>query len=136
MARYPHAPTVSFWGQRLLAIFAMVFGVLTLISGGSVLFGPAGARVWAGSYVGFVVWFNFFAGAVYVLAAIGLWQGTRWAPRLSALIAIATAVVAIGFATAILRGTAFEMRTVGALTLRFGFWAAVALIATRAMRPT
>ena len=113
----------------------MIIGVLTLISGGSVLFGSASVQAWAGSYVGFVVWFNFLAGAVYVLAAIGLWQSTRWAARLSALIAIATAVVALGFAFVVLRGAPFEIRTIGALILRFSFWAAIAVIAKRALRP-
>ncbi len=119
---------------KLLIIFALVFGVMTVFSGGSVLFGPAEAQVWAGNYVRFVVWFNFSAGFAYIGAAIGLWSRADWAVRLSGLIAIATAVVALGFATVVAFGSPFEMRTVGALTIRVSFWTAVALIARRVAR--
>jgi hypothetical protein len=114
----------------------MIFGVMTVLSGGGVLFGPAETREAAGNYVGFVVWFNFLAGGAYVAAAIGLWLRKNWAAHLSTLIAAATAAVASGFAFLVLRGEAFEMRTVGALAFRFVFWAAVALLAHRATRKT
>ena len=130
-----HLSTPSI-GVRLLAIVALVFGVMTLFSGGSVLFGPAEAQVWAGNYIRFVVWFNFLAGGVYIVAAIGLWMGADWAVRLSVLIALATAIVALGFAIVVMRGSPFETRTVGALALRFSFWTAVALITKRAIKPT
>lgn len=100
------------------------------------LFGSAEAQTWAGNYVLFVVWFNFLAGFVYVVAAIGLWFGKGWAARLAGLIAIATAIVALGFVIVVFQGSAFELRTVGALALRFTFWAAVAWIANRAIRRT
>ncbi|EPX77175.1 hypothetical protein thalar_02896 [Litoreibacter arenae DSM 19593] len=90
------------------------------------LFGPEKAGELAGNYVGFVVWFNFLAGGLYIIAAIGLWTGKVWAAYLAALIAIATAVVAFGFAFVILRGRPFEMRTVGVLILRFSVWAGIA----------
>ena len=130
----PNQSTPVRW-IKPIAVVALVFGLLTLFSGGNVLFGPDEARASAGQYVGFVVWFNFLAGGVYVLAAIGLWLGKSWAPRLAALIAIATAVVGLGFTFVVLRGSPFEMRTVGALTLRFAFWAAIALITTRRSAP-
>ena len=126
----PTPDKLSAWARPIAAI-ALVFGVMTLFSGGSVLFGPPEARVWAGNYIGFVVWFNFLAGGAYVVAAVGLWQGRRWAVWLAALIAAATALVALGFAIVVLRGAAFEMRTVGALTFRTAFWTAIALIAAR-----
>ena len=117
-----------------MAVIAMIFGVMTVFSGGSVLFGPAEAREWAGSYIRFVVWFNFLAGGAYVAAATGLWLRKKWAAHLSILIMVATAVAATGFSIVVLRGEAFEMRTVGALAFRFIFWAAVALLAYRAFR--
>ncbi|MBV1903786.1 MAG: hypothetical protein KUG58_09145 [Marinosulfonomonas sp.] len=122
MTRQPEFSATSSLTQKTIAVIALVFGTLTLFSGGNVLFGPDAAQAWAGDYVGFVVWFNFGAGAIYVLAAIGLWLGKSWAIGLSALIAVGTAAVALGFAFVVLRGTLFEMRTVGALALRFGFW--------------
>lgn len=125
-------PDRSSLAQKILAVIALVFGLLTLFSGGNVLFGPDAAQQMAGNYVDFVVWFNFLAGAIYVLAAVGLWFSEGWAAGLSAILALATAVVALGFAYVVLRGAPFEMRTVGALALRFVFWAGVAWSAYRA----
>jgi len=125
-------PRPSSLAQRTLSGLALVFGVLTLFSGGNVLFGPDAAQKMDGNYVDFVVWFNFIAGGVYVLAAVGLWLGVGWGAGLSALIALATAFVALGFACVVLRGTPYEMRTVGALAFRIVFWTGVAWRAYRA----
>jgi len=110
-----------------VALLAMIFGLATLFSGGNVLFGADEARVLAGAYVPFVVWFNFIAGFFYVLAAIGIWLGRSWAFGLSAFIAAATAVAALAFAIQVFQGGAFELRTVGALALRVGVWAVIAM---------
>jgi len=110
-----------------IAILALVFGLVTLFSSGNVLFGPDQARELAGAYVPFVVWFNFIAGFFYVLAAIGIWLGRNWAFSLSAFIAAATAVTALVFGIQVIQGGAFELRTVGALALRIGFWAVIAM---------
>lgn len=134
MNSHSRLPTTSFLWARPIAAVALIFGVMTVLSGGGVLFGPAETRELAGNYVGLVVWFNFLAGGAYVTAAIGLWLRENWAAHLATLIAVATAVVAVGFAFLVLRGVAFEMRAVGALALRFAFWAAVALLAHRATR--
>ena len=51
------------------AIFiAIVFGIMTIKSGGAVLFTDGEARLAAGDYVSFVLWFNFLAGFLYVVA--------------------------------------------------------------------
>lgn len=128
-----HLPqsTSRFRWTKPIAAFALVFGIMTVFSGGSVLFGPSEAQAWAGDYIGFVVWFNFLAGGAYIVAAIGLWMGKFWAARLAALIAVATGVVILGFGFVVMRGAAFEMRTVGALGFRFLFWTAIALMACR-----
>lgn len=117
-----------------IAILALVFGLVTLFSSGNVLFGSDQARELAGAYVPFVVWFNFAAGFLYVLAAIGIWLGRSWAFGLSAFIALATAATALVFGVQVLQGGAFEMRTVGALALRTGFWAAIAVALARGAR--
>ena len=46
-----------FW-LRAVATLAIVFGILTIKSGGEVVFGVSDARAAAGNYVPFVVWFN------------------------------------------------------------------------------
>jgi hypothetical protein len=98
------------------------FGILTVLSGGRVLFGGEAARAAVGNAVTFVLWFNFTAGFIYVIAGIGLFLWRRWAAPLSAAIAISTLVVFVAFGWHVATGGAFEMRTVGAMTLRSGFW--------------
>lgn len=61
------------------AVTAVVFGLLTIASGGRTLFGGEAARQAAGVYVSFVSWFNFVAGFAYVMAGGGLWARRRWA---------------------------------------------------------
>ena len=128
-----HSAPVSM-GLKITAAVALIFGLMTLYSAGSVLFGPAISQDMAGAYVDFVVWFNFAAGFFYVAAAIAIWFGYGWACRLSALIALATALTAVPFAIHVMGGGAFEMHTVGALVLRIGFWAAIALVLRRSGR--
>jgi hypothetical protein len=111
---------------------ALAFGALTVYSGGRVLFGPEAARVAAGSYVPFVLWFNFLAGFAYIAAGIGLALWRRWAIWLALGIAIATFLVFAAFGLHVAAGGAFEARTVLAMTLRSVFWAVVAALALRA----
>ncbi len=116
---------------RGLAVAAGLFGLLTIFSGGRVLFGPEAARIAAGDYVPFVLWFNFLAGFAYVAAALLMWRGARIACLAAALIAAATLVVFAFFGARIAAGGAFEMRTLGAMVLRSGFWLAAAALLWR-----
>lgn len=115
------------------AIIAVLFGVLTVISGGRALFGGDAAREAVGNAVTFVLWFNFFSGFIYVLAGIGLFLWRRWAALLSVFIAITTLLVFSAFGWYVATGGAFEMRTVGAMILRSGTWIAIAILACRAL---
>jgi len=126
------APTPPSVRRRLLAALAVAFGILTLVAGGSVLFGPDIARSAAGAYVPFVVRFNFLAGFAYVIAGLGLWTGAGWAPKLAWLIAGATVLAALAFAVHVAMGGIFEMRTVFALIFRAAVWALIAFLTGRA----
>ena len=114
-----------------LAGIAVVFGALTVFSGWQGLFGDAATRAALGHTVGYVLWFNFLAGFAYVVAGLGLWRGARWGLWLASALALGTALVAAAFGVHVLGGGAFEMRTVGALALRLGFWAVVAAVGWR-----
>lgn len=109
------------------AIVAVLFGALTVISGGAALFGSADARAAVGNAVPFVLWFNFLSGFVYVLAGVGLYLWTRWGAQLSALIAVATLTAFAAFGWHVASGGAFEMRTLGAMILRAGVWIVMAI---------
>jgi uncharacterized membrane protein (DUF2068 family) len=109
--------------MRIAAAVAVAFGLLTLREGGTVLFGSEAARLAAGAYVPFVLWFNFLAGFVYVIAGAGLWARRRWAVWLALSVAVGTAAVFAAFGIHMLLGGAFEMRTVAAMALRTTVWA-------------
>ena len=118
------------WASSLVAVG---FGLLTIKEGGTILFGNDAARVAAGSYVPFVVWFNFLAGFAYVVAGAGLWARQRWAVWLSFLIAAATVATFAAFGAHVLYGGAYELRTVIAMTLRTLVWVAIAWAGYRAV---
>ena len=113
---------------------AILFGVLTILSGGRVLFGDVDARAAAGAVVPFVLWFNFVAGFAYLAAGAGLILHRRFAALLSLAIAVVTVVVFAAFGLHVWRGGVFEMRTVGAMALRSLVWIGIAITAMRLTR--
>lgn len=123
-------PTHSYW-TRMMALFAVAFGLLTIWEGGWTLAGEAQAVAAAGNYVPFVLWFNFLAGFAYVLAGAGLWWQQRWAATLSVVIAGATALAFAAFGAHLASGAAFEQRTVIAMSLRLLAWTVIATITWR-----
>ena len=60
----------------------------------------------------------------------------RYGPYLALLLAVSTVLVALAFMVHVLSGGAYEMRTVGALSIRSLFWIAVAAFALRAANAT
>jgi hypothetical protein len=116
----------------VFAVIALLFGILTLKSGGSVLFIDGPDRVAAGNYVPYILWFNFIAGFAYIIAGVGLYLWQSWAVKLSLLIAIATIAVFVLFAVNILFGDlSYELRTVAAMSLRSTLWLAIGLLTLR-----
>ena len=114
---------------KLAAVIAVLFGAATVASGGNVLFGGGADR--AGSYVPFIVWFNFVAGFFYVAAGPGLWLRQAWAAWLAIALAVGTAAAFAALGLHIDRGGAYEARTVIAMSLRLGIWVAIAALAMR-----
>lgn len=114
-------------GVWVFSILALAFGLLTIKSGGSVLFIDGEARIAAGNYVPFVLWFNFIAGFVYVLTAFALWLMHPWAVWLSLMLAISTLSVFAIFGIHVLNGGAYETRTIIAMSLRSGVWTVIAV---------
>jgi hypothetical protein len=117
-----------------MAAIAVVFGLMTIASGGRTLFGGEAARLAAGAIVPFVLWFNFGAGFAYVICGLGLWGRRRWAAPLAVAIAVATAGVFAAFGMHAWTGGAYQGRTVAAMALRTVLWAGIAWAAHRALR--
>jgi hypothetical protein len=118
-------------GLVLPGSFAIVFGLLTVFSGGMALFGPEAVQAKLGDTVAYVVWFNFLAGFAYVAAGAGLLGGNRWAVGLSAGIAASTLAIFAAFGVHVVSGGAYELRTVLAMGLRSVVWLAITAIAIR-----
>jgi len=108
--------------QWFIIVVALIFGALTVKSGGLVLFTEGEFHQQAGNYVPFVVWFNFLAGFVYIATGIGVWMQANWTIWGAISIAASTLVVFALFAVHALGGGSYETRTLGAMTLRSGVW--------------
>jgi len=55
---------------KVAGTVAALFGLATIASGGTALFGGEAARAAVGNAVSFVLWFNFLAGFLYVIAGV------------------------------------------------------------------
>lgn len=121
----------KFTGRKALllgiASIAVLFGIMTIKSGGQVLFGNESYRVAAGNYVPFVLWFNFLTGFIYLVAGVGIALRKPWSTWLSLSIAAATLLVFSAFGVHIFTGGTYEAQTVAAMTLRSIVWVVISV---------
>ncbi|MDT8376111.1 MAG: hypothetical protein RQ867_05140 [Mariprofundaceae bacterium] len=115
----------------IIAAVAVLFGIMTIKSGGQVLFGDEASRAAAGNYVPFVLWFNFTAGFAYLIAGAGIALRKQWSVWFSLLIAASTLLVFGALALHVFGGGAYETRTVAAMTLRSTVWSVIAVLVYR-----
>lgn len=106
---------------KILAVFIAIFGLLTLRSGGSVIWFEE-ARIAAGDILMEIVWFNFLAGFLYVVGAWGLWKGHPWVLRFSLVLFIAYLVMFSYLLVHVSQGGPYETRTLIAMTFRTLLW--------------
>ncbi|MBK8613516.1 MAG: hypothetical protein IPN85_08465 [Flavobacteriales bacterium] len=104
--------------RTILATVLLLFGVLTLFLSTSVIFDLFGIREREGNYVPVVVWANFIASILYVLAAVGLLAQKRWPPTLLLTVVLVLVAAGIAFGWHVLSGGLHEQKTIGALTFR------------------
>lgn len=123
-------PRASPW-RRVLGGLAVAFGAATVVEGGTTLFGGPEARAAAGAVVPFVVAFNFGAGFLYLAAGAAALGGRPLAVWLARALAGATLAVFLAFGAHVLRGGAYEARTVKAMTVRSLFWVVQAVALAR-----
>jgi hypothetical protein len=116
---------------RILGGIAVLFGLMTIKEGASVLFFDGEGRAAAGNYVPFVLMFNTGAGLFYVAAGVGILLRKRWAGCLAKTLAILTAMMFAALGVHIFSGNLYEKRTVAAMVLRTGFWVTVAVLLHR-----
>jgi len=117
---------------KWMAVAAILFGGMTVLTGGRALFGSLESRADFGNTVPFVLRFNFLAGFVYIVAGVGLLLRRRWAVHISLFVAVSTILVFVAFGVHVIGGGAYERRTIGALMIRSLFWIAVTIFSVRA----
>lgn len=122
-------------GLWVAAGVALVFGALTIVSGGQALFGGAAAQDAVVTAVPFVLWFNFLSGYAYVLAGVGIAMRKPWAGPLALALALTILAVFGLFGLHVLRGGLYEARTVGAMSLRAAVWIGIAIYLWRRTIP-
>jgi hypothetical protein len=110
---------------KVSAIIAIIFGLMTLRSGGSTLFIEE-VRASAGAIVMFVLWINFIMGFAYIAAGVGILTDRPWAKHLSLAIAGITLLTYAAFGLKIAMGGIYQIRTVKAMAVRSLVWMTIA----------
>lgn len=117
--------------RLVLGLLAVLFGIATLVHGGTVLSGDPAAVAAAGRVVPFVLVFNVCAGGVYVLGGITTVLRHRAALWIAWALAVSTLLVFVALGVHVALGGEFERRTVLAMSLRSTFWVLQALVLPR-----
>lgn len=125
-------PMLTLSRSKIAGVVATAFGLLTILSGGSALFGGPEARAAAGNAVPFVLWFNFFAGFAYILAGLAIMLRHKIGYPLAFAIAGTTILIFGALLVHVVMGGAYEMRTLVAMIFRTAVWLAISI----AIRPT
>lgn len=104
-----------------ISLLFLVFGVMTVISGGRNLFTETGIAT-RGNIVPLVLWFNFTAGFFYLVAAFSTFKMKTCVKKLSIVLAILNTIVLLYLAGHIYQGGLYENKTVVAMSFRTLFW--------------
>lgn len=95
-----------------------IFALLTLFMSSSVLFDWFGIRAKEGNYILFIVWANFLAGILYLIAAYGFLKAKRWTFWVLSLALLLLIISFIELIVYIRNGNIYETKTVGAMIFR------------------
>ncbi|MBK6541993.1 MAG: hypothetical protein IPG10_12095 [Flavobacteriales bacterium] len=104
--------------RYVLATVLLLFGALTLFLSTSVIFDLFGVRAREGNYVLVVVWANFIASVLYVLAAGGVIAQRRWPAKVLLAAVVVLVGAAVVFVWHVYSGGLYEQKTIGALAFR------------------
>lgn len=105
----------------LVALLFLLFGFMTIISGGRSLFTESGVAT-RGNIVPVVLWFNFLAGFFYLLAGILTFRLKACAKKIAVILAILNIIVLSYLAIHVYQGGLYENKTIMAMTFRTFFW--------------
>ncbi len=104
----------------LIGFFLGVFGLLTLYLSGSIIFDLFGMRAKQGDYVMPVIWANFIASLLYLIAAFGFIKQKKHTTKILALAFIVLIMGAVGLYLHINSGGVYMQKTIKAIGFRMG----------------
>lgn len=106
-----------------------LLGGLTVFLTGSVLLDLFGIRQKEGNFVPFIVWANLLAGALYLLAAWGLFRYRGWTVGLLSTTTLLMIGAFVALQQHIQAGGLYKTETVNGMLFRVGFTALAAVAA-------
>lgn len=109
--------------------FFLVFILVTLYLSSSIIFDWFALREAQGDYVLFVVWANFIAALIYLVALFGFFRYEKWTWEVLGVAAMLIFTAFIGLLFHIDSGGAYELETIRALVLRFMITTGFAILA-------
>lgn len=104
--------------RSVSAFILLLFAVLTLFMSSSVIFDLFGIRAKEGNYVLFIVWANFIASILYLIAVYGFIKKTHWTFKVLIIALIILVVAFVGLQIYIQNGGIYETKTVKAMGFR------------------
>lgn len=103
---------------KFLSLIGVLFGIVTIISGGSVL---------SGSNPGYIVFlplviFNTVMGFVYILTGIVIWQNFSRAKAIAGIVFLLNLFMLITIGCLYMYGTDIATKSLGAISFRTVVW--------------
>lgn len=112
--------------RRLAAATAVLIGAASVLAGSQVLLGLSTPGY---TVLRWLVVYNVLAGAVAILAGMGLWTAARWSPGLSIGIAGAHLIVLLFLVQVFARDAAVAAESLTAMLFRSIVWLGIAWVA-------
>ena len=100
------------------AIILGLFALLTLFLSSSVIFDWFGIRAKEGNYVLFIVWANFIASILYLIAVYGFIKRAKWTFWILLISLVILTIAFIALQSHINNGDIYETKTVKAMIFR------------------
>ncbi len=110
---------------KIASMVSIAVGLLSLISGFSVLTGMREVDYFT---ITSLIIYNTTAGAVALIAGIGLWQRKSWSMRLTAVIAASHLTVLTFVSFGYLKGGPVAIESLYAMLSRVAVWAGIVLL--------
>lgn len=121
---------VSIGKMKKISYFAIIFGIMTIFSGGQNLFNSEVIKT-QGNVIPEILWFNFSAGFVYLLIATLVLMQKKIALRITATLSALNFVALLHLINHVSQNGAYEVKTIFAMSFRTIFWFAFLIALSR-----